>query len=518
MKKNVASDLLRFYIKEIYRIFLLITLFYIPGLSANTISEKSSKKSMETNMSNNQKPNIIFILSDQQRPDTMGIYGQTLNVTPNLDRLAREGVYFDSAFSCQPVCGPARSCLMTGRYPTETGCFTNGRGLRENERTLPRYLTKAGYDLAYVGKWHLGAKHGKPLHGAIPLERRGGFNGYWMAAEIPEFTSTGYSGWLFDRNMEKVEFNKYRVDAYTDFALQYLDERPEDKPFFMLLSYVEPHQQSYRKTHYKGPKTEKLEDMKNILHGFTRYEGPKEERDLFKKAKVPLDLLKNRGDWDVAAADYLGSCKRIDKNVGRLLERLKELKILDNTIIIYSSDHGSHFHTRNKSDKNTAHKSSSHIPLIINGPGFRKRRFVKQMVNLIDLPSTILAVSKTPIPKEMYGRDLQSLVSGKAENWKNEVFIQTSNPVLTRAIRTPKWTYIVSAPKENVTKDGGSDKYIESFLYKLEDDPGEQNNLIADTSLNKIKDDLRNRLVKSMLKAGEQKPEIEQINPKQERL
>jgi arylsulfatase A-like enzyme len=503
-----------FQTKERYRIFALATLFCLPGLSAGNINGKTSEKSIEENMSTPKRPNIIFVLSDQQRWDTLGIYGQSLDVTPNLDRLGREGVCFESAFSCQPVCGPARSCLMTGRYPTETGCFKNGLGLRKNERTIARYLTKSGYDVAYVGKWHLGSSAEERVDGPVPLEGRGGFNGYWMGAEIPEFTSNGYSGWLFDRNMKKVKFNKYRVDAFTDFALEYLDQRPADKPFFLFLSYVEPHQQSYRKNRYRGPKTGKLEDMKNLLHGFTRYEGPKEERERFKKTKVPVpaDLLKNRGDWDVAAADYIASCNRIDTNVGRLLKRLKELKILDNTLIIYSSDHGCHFHTRNNNDKCTAHANSSRIPLIINGPGFRNGRFVKKLVNLIDLPPTILAASKTPVPSEMYGRPLQDLAAGKAENWKNDVFIQTGPPVFTRAIRTPKWTYVVSAPPKNVTENGGSDKYIESFLYNLQDDPSEQKNLIADASLKQVKDDLRQRLVKCMIKAGEQEPEIELKN------
>src|SRR4051812_8667393 len=101
------------------------------------------------------KPNIIFILSDQQRADTLGCYGQPLPLTPNLDQLATEGVRFEYTFTCQPVCGPARSCLQTGRYATETGCWRNGIGLASAEKTIAKILTEVGYETGYIGKWHL---------------------------------------------------------------------------------------------------------------------------------------------------------------------------------------------------------------------------------------------------------------------------------------------------------------------------------------------------------------------------
>ena len=153
-------------------------------------------------------PNILFIFSDQQRWDTCGCYGQPLDVTPNLDRMAAEGVRFEHAFTCQPVCGPARACLQTGKYATEVGCHTNHRMLPLDEKTMAQWFSEAGYEVGYIGKWHLascGPRGGpddfrvKP----VPPERRGGYEDYWLASDVLEFTSHSYDGHMFDGDSEQ---------------------------------------------------------------------------------------------------------------------------------------------------------------------------------------------------------------------------------------------------------------------------------------------------------------------------
>ena len=162
-----------------------------------------------------KKPNIIFFFTDQQRWDTCGCYEQKLNITPNLDEMASEGTLFENAFSCQPVCGPARAALMTGKYPTKTMCHVNGRCLPTNEKTIANYFTEAGYETGYIGKWHLASHRGYETKGQktlncetehIPKDRRGGFNDYWLASDILEFTSHGYDGYMFDGNGDKKYF------------------------------------------------------------------------------------------------------------------------------------------------------------------------------------------------------------------------------------------------------------------------------------------------------------------------
>ena len=152
------------------------------------------------------RPNIIFYFTDQQRADTCGCYGQKLDITPRLDQLASEGVKFEWAFSPQPVCGPCRALFQTGKYPTETGCFRNNVMLPANVKTLGSYIEEAGYETAYIGKWHLasdGELEKKPTIDhtitAIPKELRGGYTGFWRASDVLEFTSHGYDGYVLTK-------------------------------------------------------------------------------------------------------------------------------------------------------------------------------------------------------------------------------------------------------------------------------------------------------------------------------
>ena len=200
-------------------------------------------------MSTVSMPNILFILSDQQRWDTLGCYGQKLNVTPELDKLASRGVCFEHAFTPQPLCGPARACIQTGKYPTQTGNYRNSIALPETEKTIAHYLSEAGYEIAYIGKWHLASTTGKNFQNkdyrtkAVPLNRRGGYNDFWLASDVLEFTSHGYDGCLYNSDMEKVSFRGYRADCLTDFAIEYIQNRKSSKPFYLFLSFVEPHHQ-----------------------------------------------------------------------------------------------------------------------------------------------------------------------------------------------------------------------------------------------------------------------------------
>ena len=178
-----------------------------------------------------KRPNIIVYFSDQQRWDTLGCYGQPLLVSPNLDRLAKEGVKFENAFTCQPVCGPARSCLQSGKYATQVNCHRNALALPQDIKTLADYFHESGYETAYVGKWHLASNRSSytaPFDEenyetrAIPPERRGGYRDYWMAADVLEATSHGYDGYVFDREGKKCEFIGYRADSINNYAIHYL--------------------------------------------------------------------------------------------------------------------------------------------------------------------------------------------------------------------------------------------------------------------------------------------------------
>lgn len=435
-----------------------------------------------------KKPNIIFYLADQQRHDTLGCYGQPLDVTPNLDRLAREGACFDNAYTCQPVCGPARACLQSGKYPTETGCFTNGLALDFSQKYLADYFYEAGYETAYVGKWHLATNRptGEDYEKApVPEERRAGYRDYWMAADVLEFTSHGYNGYVFDKDNNKREFIGYRADCINNYAIDYIRNKADDKPFFLFVSQIEPHQQNDHDC----------------------YEGPDGSKERFKDFERPQDLPEGKGNWKKEYPDYLGCCNSLDYNMGRLIDTLKGKNIYDNTVIIYTSDHGSHFRTRNKEYKRACHDSCIHIPLIIKGAGFQGGMRIENMVSLIDLPATLLDMAGIDIPNDFQGRSLMPLAGESVKEWREEVFLQISESQIGRALRTKQYKYSVRAEGDAWTQPAAN-TYYEDFLYDLSKDPFEKNNLVQDRSYEGIRGYLSQRLKARMEEAGEEIPAI----------
>jgi uncharacterized sulfatase len=426
--------------------------------------------------------------------------------------MAQEGVRFEHAFTCQPVCGPARACLQTGKYATEIGCFRNGIALPLQEKTLAHYLSEAGYNVGYIGKWHLASDKRKLDHvgtaevedvdldyqtRAIPPERRGGYHDYWLASDVLEFTSHGYDGHLFNQDMEKVEFTGYRVDCMTDFALDFLRTRTGERPFFLFLSYIEPHHQNDHK-HYEGP------------HG---------SKERFKDFTPPGDLADLQGDWQEEFPDYLGCCASLDQNVGRIRTELETLGMAENTVLIYTSDHGSHFRTRNThlegenydDYKRTCHDAAIRIPLIIHGPGFQGGRVINELVSLIDFPPTILAMAGIAKPDVMRGRPLQELVEGTAQDWPQEVFLQISESQVGRTIRTARWKYSVYAPGKSGIHDASSDSYVEQYLYDLQEDPHELYNLVSDPTTTPVRNVLAEILKRRMHEIGEHPVEIKAV-------
>ena len=434
--------------------------------------------------------NIIFYFTDQQRWDTCGCYGQPLNITPNLDALASEGVRFENAFTPQPVCGPCRALFQTGKYPTETGCFRNNVMLPKGFKTLGAYMEQdAGYETAYIGKWHLasdGELDQTPTIDhtitPIPRELRGGYTGFWRAADVLEFTSHGYDGYVFDENNNRIDFKGYRADCINDFALEFLDQYTGGKPFFMTISQIEPHHQNDRR----------------------HYEGPIGSREKYADFVLPRDLNALGGNAAEEYPDYLGQCASLDENLGRLIAKLKEKGLYDNTVILFSSDHGSHFKTRNTDAhlnggddyKRSCHDGCLRVPLVIAGGPFKGGKVVEELVSTASLPKTLLALAGVDVGDRMIGENLLDVVEKKDPARPNEVFAQISESRVGRCIRTPEFTYSVYAPGVHGGAAAASDVYADDFLYDMRIDPHQLNNVVADPAYAEIKADLRKRLLK----------------------
>ncbi|RME65664.1 MAG: DUF229 domain-containing protein, partial [Caldilineae bacterium] len=373
------------------------------------------------------------------------------------------------------------SCMQTGMYATNTGCFRNGIPLPQHLTTLAKEFKAGGYDTGYIGKWHLA---GRGHVGPVPPEERGGYD-YWLASNLLEFTSDAYDMVMYDNEGQAVKLPGYRVDAQTDAVIRYIDAH-QDNPFFLFVSYIEPHHQNH------------LDD----------YPPPVGYRERYAGAWTPPDLAALGGSTQQHLAGYYGMVKRLDEALGRMLDALRSLDMLENTIVLFTTDHGNHFKTRNGEYKRSCHEASVRLPAALIGPGFNGGGRVQELVSLVDLPPTLLDAAGLPIPEQMEGRSVLPLVNRTAKDWPEEVFIQISESQVGRAVRTKRWKYGVTAPEKHGGNDPDSDVYVEEYLYDLQADPYELTNLIGLESHRETCDVLRERLIRRMVEAGEEEPTI----------
>jgi arylsulfatase A-like enzyme len=346
--------------------------------------------------------------------------------------------------------------------------------------------------------------------GAVPPEDRGGFTGFWLAANAPEISSRPYGGQFWDNDGKPVKYGDdvYRVDFLTGAAESFLRRR-HDKPFLLVLSQLEPHQQNGR--------------YDDDVYGFV---PPKGYAKQFRNPYVPRDLRFFPGDWQYELNKYYGNVRAIDESLGRIFKTLKEQNLEDNTIVLFTSDHGCHFRTRNSEYKRSGHDSSVHVPLMIQGPGFNGRQIIPELVSMVDVMPSILDVLGVPIPPSVQGRSFIPLLHDEKarEQWPNEVFIQISESQTARALRTAEWTYVALAPDANPGRDFASMHYRDYQLYNNRADPSQLVNLAGrlDTrwpdktllhysgqrSIRQVTEHLRQRLIERMVQAGEQRPKI----------
>lgn len=443
-----------------------------------------------------EKPNVIVFFTDQQRHDSTGLHGNPLGLTPNFDRLARAGTHVANSFTCQPVCGPARACLQTGTYATTNGVILNNMTPWEaNLPTLAECFNDAGYETGYIGKWHLSDAG----HGPVPAEQRGGYK-HWLAANALEFTSGPFHTVVYDEAGSAVTLPGNRVDALTDAAIRYVDRHQND-PFFLFLSHLEPHHQN---------------DVDD-------YPAPPGYREMYTGKWVPPDLaglptfpnaMSNPqttvgGSAHAHLGGYWGMVKRLDEALGRLMDALQSLDLTRKTIVLFTSDHACHFKTRNKEYKRSCHDSSIRVPTMLTGPGFEAGGELPQLVSLLDLPPTLLDAAGLDVPDTMQGRSIRPLIRREEADWPAEVFVQISEDITGRAIRTPRWTYCVENP-ESPHRVAHPESYTEAYLYDNLHDPHQLCNLVDVESHSPVREACRQRLLRRMKEAGEPEPRIDE--------
>jgi len=438
-----------------------------------------------------RRPNIVLYCSDQLRTDFIGAYNEnSMTRTPNLDAMVRRGSSFKYAVTNQPLCSPSRACMITGRYATETGEWKLGVGMRDDLPSLASVLRENGYSANFIGKWHLmkGDWKTRTGYGWVPPEHRYGFLDLWEGANEFEHTTHPYYGTIWDSDGKEITYkDEYRVDFITGRAVDFL-KQPHDKPFLLYVSQLEPHQQN---------------DLGRMV-------APNGYAERYKNPWVPADLRGLPGDWQEQLPDYYGCTEKIDESVGTILKTLEEQNLLDNTIVVFISDHGCQFKTRNTEYKRSPHDASIRIPFIFQGPGLDRSVVRDEIVSMIDLTPTLLAAAGIAAPASMKGRNVLPLLDARdaRDGWENVAYIQISESMTARAVRTREWCYCVADRSMKGTEAPASTQYEEYQMYNLADDPAEQVNLIARQEYREDAAKLRALLKKKMAEAGEDPAEI----------
>jgi N-acetylglucosamine-6-sulfatase len=441
------------------------------------------------------RPNIVFILMDDLRWDDLACMGHPFVKTPNIDRIAREGALCRNAFATTPLCSPSRACILTGLYAHAHGVRdnTNNDARSHQLDTFLRRLKQAGYTTAFLGKWHMGTDD-TPRPG------------------IDHWVSFKGQGQYFDPEMNvngKIEkATGYATDLLNERAVEFLG-RAHDRPFVLYLSHKAVH-----------PNLTQRPDGSISDPTAARFEPAERHRTLYADAKVPrrpsalIDrpegkpaLLRSIGDLpplsratgtsDAVIRNRLRMLMAAEEGVGRILQTLEDRKLLDRTLVIFTSDHGYFYGEHGLSvERRLAYEETARIPLLLRYPPLIKAGTVLDpFVLTVDIAPTLLDVAGAPVPGNLHGQSLLPLLRGERKSLRDAFLIEYfSDKVFPRmdrmgyqAVRTARWKYIHYTDLPDVDE-----------LYDLETDPNEMKNRIRDPGAQPVLKELQEELQRQL--------------------
>jgi arylsulfatase A-like enzyme len=393
-----------------------------------------------------QRPNLVFIFSDDHAYQAISAYNDPRKLldTPNLDRLAREGMRFDRCVVTNSICGPSRAVVLTGKYSHLNGFYNNSNSRFDgSQTTMPKLLQAAGYQTAIVGKWHL-------------VSDPTGFD-YW---QILPGQGVYYNPPMI-RNGERVQHQGYTTDIITDLSLEWLRNRDRSKPFLLMSQHKAPHREWEPNLKYLGhdndrkypepptlfddyagrgkaerdqdmtiAKTMTPRDVKLVAPSqltpqqFEKWNAYYEPRnEAFRQANLQGDDLV-RWKYNRYMHDYLGCIKSVDESVGRLLKYLDDEGLADNTLVVYAADQGFYLGEHGWFDKRWVFEESLRTPLLVRWPGAVKPGGVNSdLVSNLDFAETLLDAAGVAVPAEMQGRSLVPVLKGQTpEDWRKSFY------------------------------------------------------------------------------------------------
>jgi len=410
-----------------------------------------------------QKPNIVYVFADQWRAQATGYAGNEIVRTPHLDALAAQSCNFINAVSGCPVCSPYRASLMTGQYPLTHGVFLNDVHLRDDVISIAKVLDKAGYETAYIGKWHL---NGRGRSNFIPKESRQGFK-FWKAMECTHDYNHSY---YYSDNNTKLLWPGYDAIAQTREAQKYIHQHAQNGPFALFLSWGPPHA-----PYHTAPKKYKVFDPQQIKL----------------RPNVPAQY-RERAQKDLAG--YYAHIAALDACVGMILQTLKETNLEHNTIFVFTSDHGDMLYSQGMTKKQKPFEESVCVPFLLRYPAIHgnKGKLIDVPLNTPDIMPTLLGLCDLDIPSTVEGTDLSGVIRGTKGVNREGVLLTCPSPFGQwnrkkggreyRGIRTRRYTYV-------------RDLNGPWLLFDNQNDPFQMKNLCFDSRYAPLRKQLDEQLV-----------------------
>jgi len=375
-----------------------------------------------------KRPNIIFIMADDHAAHAISCYDSKINNTPNIDRLAKEGMRFTNCFAANAICAPSRATLITGKHCAANGFKLNGDTFDNTQLTFPELLQKAGYETVLFGKWHLVSEpKGFDFYSVLPGQ--GGYFNFKLK-EKGEKWQNGKKGGVLQKG--------YFTEVITDKAINWLKNRQQNKPFCLMLHHKAPHTPHLYPEKYKNlytkdlPLPETFNDTfkgknKSLLNGrcgFSKLDSiiPAHILETFPKDLTPEE----RKYWAYQAffKGYLRLVAALDDNIGRLLDYLNESGLSDNTVIVYTSDNGFFLGDHGLFNKMWMYEPSMRLPLLVRYPKEIKPGTVNnKLVSILDFAPTFLDFAHVAIPEELHGKSIRPLLKGEnPKDWRTSVY------------------------------------------------------------------------------------------------
>ncbi len=443
------------------------------------------------------RPNVVFIMSDDHAAHALSCYGSRINKTPNLDRIAHEGMRLENCFVTNAICGPSRACILTGKYGHINGYHSNDRKFNGDQQTFPKLLQKAGYQTAMVGKWHLGTDPtGFDFWTHMPQQGR---------YRNPEFIEMG----------KRITVRGYVTDIITDKAINFIKNRDVSKPFFLMYQHKAPHREwtpdAAHATMYEDrdiPLPETFDD-----DYATRGRAAKEQQMTVEKHLTKTDLKQDppaglsgqqlkQWKYQRYLKDYLKCVASLDDNIGRFLDYLDESGLSKNTIVIYTTDNGFFLGDHGWYDKRFMYEHAIRVPFLIRYPGRIKPGTVsKDIIINCDYAPTFLDYAGVDIPGDIQGRSMRPILEGNTPaDWRQSMYYRYYE------FPGPHRVHPHYGVRTHTHKLMYFNTIDEWEMYDLVKDPNELKNVYADPAYAEVREELRKELQRLRVELKDSEP------------